>query len=294
VLKNEGGVPLFRKAKLLILCALCVLALCPLWLANPRSAKYLAEQTPTLSTVEQLQEDLKNAPCRSSERLKAAQAIFTKMGAMPDSMTIESPGGIKNLVVKHIGNPEEIIVVGAHYDKTLQGCGAIDNWTGIVTIAHIFKTLKETNPHKTILFIAFGDEEEGMLGSKAMVSKFRKEDLGHYCAMINIDSLGMTEPHVATNMSTKQMQVLASEVGKIIGIPVTESPVNGGDSDSSSFADRKIPALTIDGLTRDWSKVLHTANDQTSRIDPKLVYRGYKLTLALIDKIDNSACNAFR
>jgi len=263
-------------------------------LANPRSAKALAEKTPTLSTVEQLQEDLKNAPCRSSERLKAAQAIFTKMGATPDSMTIENPGGIKNLVIKQNGKPDEIIVVGAHYDKTIQGCGAIDNWTGIVTIAHVFRTLKETNPNKTILFVAFGDEEEGMLGSKAMVGKFRKEDLGHYCAMINIDSLGMTEPHVATNMSTKQMQAIASEVGKSIGIPVTESPINGGDSDSSSFSDRKIPALTIDGLTRDWSKVLHTANDQTSRIDPKLVYQGYKLTLAVIDKIDKSECSAFR
>jgi hypothetical protein len=277
-----------------ILCVLCVLALCSLRLSNPLPAKTLAEKPLALSTVEQLQEDLKNAPCRSSERLKAAQALFTKMGATPDSVTIENPGGIKNLVVRQNGKPDEIIVVGAHYDKVVLGCGAIDNWTGIVTIAHVFKTLKDTHPNKTILFIAFGEEEEGMLGSKAMVSKIKKDDLGHYCAMVNIDSLGMTDTSVPANMASRKMLSLATEVGSSIGLPITESPLNGGDSDSTSFVDRKIPALTILGLSRDWPKVLHSANDQTSRIDPKLVYQGYKFTLALIDKIDNSSCDAFR
>ena len=226
--------------------------------------------------------------------MKAAQGLFTKMGASTDNMTVISQGGSKNLVVRQTGNPDEIVVIGAHYDKVLQGCGAIDNWTGIVTIAHLFKTLKDAKLNKTFLFIGFADEEEGMLGSKAFVGKIKKEEISHYCAMINIDSLGMTDLWVPANMASKSMLPVAQDVAKSHGISISESPLNGGDSDSTSFVDRKIPALTIVGLSKDWPRVLHSTNDQTSKIDPKLVYLGYKFTLALIDKIDNSACNALK
>src|SRR6185369_3795936 len=104
----------------------------------------------------------------------------------------------------------------------------------------------------------------------------------------------MADLSVPSKMASKSMLPIEQEVVKGQGMTITESPLNGGDSDSASFVDRKIPALTIVGLSKDWSKVLHSTNDQAPKIDPKLVYLGYKFTLALIDKIDNSPCNSFK
>ena len=247
-----------------------------------------------LSTVDQLQIDLKAVPCKSTDRLKAAHDLFTKLGALPENMTIENPGGIKNLIVRKPGKTNDIIVVGAHYDKVELGCGAIDNWTGIVTIAHLFKAIKDVNTDKTILFIAFGGEESGLLGSKAMTRTIGKEQLKQYCAMVNIDSLGMTGLETPSNMSNRKMMAAASDLAKSLGIKISQSEMEGADADSSSFVIKKIPAISIIGISPDWPRVLHTPNDQIARVDARLVSLGYQFAFSLVEKIDNSSCDAFR
>src|SRR4030095_6437012 len=100
---------------------------------------------------------------------------------------------------------DEKIIVGAHYDKVADGCGAIDNWTGIVAMAHLYKTLKEIPLNKTVWFVAFGKEEKGLIGSRAMTEAIKKEDVAQFCAMINIDSLGLTAPQVLRNLSNPKL-----------------------------------------------------------------------------------------
>jgi len=246
----------------------------------------------TSPVIEELQQDVKAAPCKSSERLNAAMALFEKMGAHPEELSIEKPDGIKNVVLKKTGKTNEILVIGAHYDKVMPGCGAVDNWTGIVTLAHLYKALKDEPTTKTILFVAFGDEEEGLFGSKAMVSAIPKAQLGNYCAMINIDSLGMDTPHILLNTSSKKMSAMTVSLGKDLGINVTQRPLHGTDADSSSFVAKKIPAITLDGLTDEWSRTLHTPNDQFEKINMDDFYMGYKLALALAQRVDNSPCDA--
>ena len=81
-------------------------------------------------------------------------------------------------------------------DKVNTGCGALDNWTGIVALAHVFRALRSVPLKKTILFVGFGKEEEGLVGSHAMVDAIKKDGVSEYCAMINIDSLGLAVPQV--------------------------------------------------------------------------------------------------
>src|SRR5688572_30238906 len=74
---------------------------------------------------------------------------------------------------------DEIIVIGAHYDHLGKGGfgslapdsagsihnGADDNASGTAAILAIAKRLKEKRPKRTVVFIAFSGEEEGLLGS---------------------------------------------------------------------------------------------------------------------------------
>jgi Zn-dependent M28 family amino/carboxypeptidase len=254
-----------------------------------------ARPKPAFSNLDEFKAEFKAVPCKgNSDRLKAVQALFEKLGAPAENISIEKTTHTKNIVIRKPGSSSEIIVIGAHYDKVDYGCGAVDNWTGIVTIAHIYKTIKDVPSKRTILFVGFGSEEEGLIGSQEMVKAINKDQLSSYCAMINIDSLGLSTPQAYTPISSKKLIALAGDLAKRMQIPFQQVSIRGADGDSSPFLERKIPAISLVGLSNDWSRVLHTNQDQPSRVDSSSVYAGYRLALALYGEIENSPCHAFR
>lgn len=247
-----------------------------------------------ISTPEQIKEEFNAVPCKNSERLNAVKALFEKMGAPASEITIEKFKGVENLVVTKRGSSNEKIVVGAHYDKVENGCGAIDNWTGIVTLAHLYRSIKDMQLNKTIVFVAFGREEEGLVGSHAMAEAIKKEDVEQYCAMINIDSLGLTTPQVAHNMSSKKLEDEAAAQAKRLQVPFASASIANADSDSSSFIKRKIPALTLHAMTNNWATILHSVNDNPAKVNAESVYLGYRLALLLLAVVQENSCAAYR
>lgn len=241
--------------------------------------------------MEQVAVDAASAPCKDSDRLNAVKDLFQKLGVQDSDSSVQNLDGVENYVITKQGQSQDTIVIGAHYDKTPDGCGAVDNWTGVVALAHIYRTLKDTPMQKTIVFVAFGKEEKGLLGSKAMVNSIAKERLGDNCAMINIDSLGLGAPQVATNISSKKLADLTSDIAKKMKIPFGQGPV-GGSSDSWSFLDKNIPAVTIHGLAGGYESIIHTAKDKADKVIAESVYLGYRLALALAVELDNSTCDA--
>jgi acetylornithine deacetylase/succinyl-diaminopimelate desuccinylase-like protein len=246
------------------------------------------------STQEELAQDIALAPCKDSERLSAVKVLFMKMGAREDELAVERLDGVENLVLRKKGKSSATIVIGAHYDKVAAGCGAIDNWTGIVTLAHIFKGFKEIPVEKNLVFVAFGREEQGLLGSKAMVRAIRKEEVNDYCAMVNIDSLGMGAPQVLENTSSESLIRRAVDIAKRINAPLSRVTINGTDADSSSFMSKKIPAITIAAVSSDWQTILHSDNDRVARVNAQSVYIGYRLALALVGELHNLPCEVSR
>ncbi|HEX8459618.1 MAG TPA: M20/M25/M40 family metallo-hydrolase [Pyrinomonadaceae bacterium] len=249
----------------------------------------------TFSTPEQIAEDIKAVPCRgNAERLAGAKALFMKMGAAASDISVEKINNVENLVVRKQGTTNELVVLGAHYDKVSHGCGAVDNWTGIVAIAHIYRTIKDLPLKKTVLFVSFGREEEGLIGSREMVRAIDKEQLPQYCAMINIDSLGLGIPQAETGISSKKLVTRAAELAKRMQMPFQQGTIREGDTDSSSFLSRKIPAIALHGLSNEWQQVLHSHEDKVSKVNPMSVFMGYRLALGLFGEVENSPCDAFR
>jgi hypothetical protein len=247
-----------------------------------------------ISTPEAIKAEFNSVPCKNEERMAAVKALFERMGATESDETVEKYKNVENFVVRKPGASPETIIIGAHYDKVTDGCGAIDNWTGIVAVAHVFSAVRQVPLQKTVLFVAFGNEEKGLVGSKAMSGAIDKNQLAQYCAMINIDSLGLTGPQVLDNVSSKKLTQVTQELAKEMKIQFSHASVEAADADSSSFVARKIPALTIHGLNNDWQYILHSRNDQISKVNPVSVYLGYRLALALLIRIDSSACAAYR
>ena len=247
-----------------------------------------------VSTLDEIKAEFTNVVCQNDKRQAAVKALFEKMGAAASDITVEKFGGVENLVLRKPGATAETVIISAHYDKVSAGCGAIDNWSGIVALAHLYRSLRNVEMKKTLLFVAFGKEEEGLVGSKAMVKAMTKEQLAQVCAMVNIDSFGMAATQAAANMSSKKLMDLAATLTKRMQIPFSNAAINGGDADSSSFIEKKVPAITLHGLASDWMHVLHTSNDKPEKVNAVSVYLGYRLTLGMIIEINDAPCDAWR
>ena len=79
--------------------------------------------------------------------------------------------------LKGSASPEEFVVLGAHLDSWELGTGALDNGCDAAVVIDALRAIKAAGPRprRTIRFILFSGEEEGMLGSHAYVKAHRKE-----------------------------------------------------------------------------------------------------------------------
>ncbi|HEU0253910.1 MAG TPA: M28 family peptidase, partial [Pyrinomonadaceae bacterium] len=111
-----------------------------------------------VSTPDEIKEDFSAVPCEDKKRLDAVKSLFERAGLPPSEVTIDRHKDVENFVWTKKGESSEKIVVGAHYDKVSDGCGALDNWTGVVTLAHLYRTLKDIPLKKTLIIAAFGKE----------------------------------------------------------------------------------------------------------------------------------------
>lgn len=95
---------------------------------------------------------------------------------------------------------KEFVVLSAHYDhigieKKQQPDviynGANDDASGVTAVAQIAKYFSETKSNKrSILFVFFAGEEKGLLGSKSLVQKLKKQNFNLY-TQLNIEMIGV-------------------------------------------------------------------------------------------------------
>ncbi|MGB7070566.1 MAG: M20/M25/M40 family metallo-hydrolase [Pyrinomonadaceae bacterium] len=186
----------------------------------------------------------------------------------------------------------EAIVIGAHYDHLGRGGqgslavnssdihhGADDNASGtsaILELARLFAKEKENK--RTIIFIAFGGEEEGLLGSKYYVDN-PVWPLNKTVAMINLDMVGRLKEEKLTvgGIGTaSEWKDLVNAKNAAVGIghltngsaalakaPLFALQLNQdgfGPSDHSSFYGKQIPVLFFfTGTHIDYHKPSDTA-----------------------------------
>ncbi len=87
--------------------------------------------------------------------------------------------------------PDEKIIVGGHLDSWDLATGAIDNGIGsfsVIDIARTFKVL-DIKPKRTIEFIMWMGEEQGLLGSRYYVNKHKESgEIDNVKYVMNLDS----------------------------------------------------------------------------------------------------------
>jgi len=125
------------------------------------------------------------------ERLAAGEAVKASIFMKNNSDVIKS----RNVIATLPGTEykDQNIVVGGHLDSWDLATGAIDNGIGIAAILDMARTFKALNiqPKRNIQFVMFMGEEQGLLGSKALVKDLEEQNkLTNVSYMMNIDMSG--------------------------------------------------------------------------------------------------------
>ena len=88
------------------------------------------------------------------------------------------------------GDPNSVVVVGAHLDSVGTGPGINDNGSGSAGILEIAEQLRETKLRNKLRFIWFGAEESGLIGSSEYVASLPPEEQAKISGMLNFDMIG--------------------------------------------------------------------------------------------------------
>ncbi len=172
-------------------------------------------------------------------------------------------------------NPDEIVVIGGHYDHLgkYDGYvynGADDNGSGTVGVMTIAKAMMATGikPEKTMVFCAWTGEEKGLLGSKFFNDHPYKDKI---LCDLNFDMISRNDPgenqdnKIMMNYSNKfpiskdLTEKFNKEYNMGLEVKYTGSDKPGGGSDHASFANKDIPIYYfMAGMPPEY----HKPNDQ--------------------------------
>ncbi len=91
-------------------------------------------------------------------------------------------------------SPDEIVIIGAHYDSLEGTPGANDNASGVAAILALARTFANSKPERTLRFVAFVNEEPPFFQSDDMGSfvyaKSCRERNDDVVAMLSLETIG--------------------------------------------------------------------------------------------------------
>jgi len=190
------------------------------------------------------------------------------------------------VVVNGTGVAKEEIVICAHHDSVPDSPGANDNGGGSAIMVSLLKHFKHNPVRRTLRFIWFGSEEQGLLGSQSYVKTHAKE-MGNVAMVVNIDGAGrLIDSSHAVVAGQDNLRHFVDGIGKERGIyfPVSEGVFG---SDNIPFSWHEIPSINI---TRgdDDNGFVHSANDDYRWCGADGLAPNGEIALEIIERLGNA------
>ena len=169
----------------------------------------------------------------------------------------------------------EYVVIGAHLDHVgsqagLLFPGANDNASGSAGVLEIAKAFSENGikPKRSVIFVLFAGEEQGLNGSKYFVESWKK-DYNKIVAMLNLDCIGYGDSiQVGNGKSAPKLWKIANQIDKTSFNSMVERTWNGGGADATPFYEKGIPCLYF--VTTNSYDHLHLPTDEVNTLNPEL------------------------
>jgi aminopeptidase YwaD len=151
-----------------------------------------------------------------------------------------------------VGQTDEVIVVGAHYDGHDISVGANDDATGtcmVLELARLFAPMRG-QLRRTLRFVAFACEELGVLGSTKYVEAHRA-DMKKVALMVNLDSAVGGGPKGFNYGGMEDVETLFKQIAKETGYPLKMSERIPTASDNFPFFMEGVPAVLMTAKAND-------------------------------------------
>ena len=258
------------------------------WISTDRAERILADPDHTKpSRLHELQEELNRSP--------DTQTINTGRYASLDWKTRLEEGVLVNVLAFLPGTDpqkaQEVLVIGAHRDHFgrqagLLFPGADDNASGtavLLEVARVMATAGARNA-RTVLFVSFSGEEEGLLGSRFYLQQ-PVWPISSTRAMINIDHAGIGNGRLTVGVTGIEKN-LALEAGQSVGL-AEKLDVYGffPGGDHVPFKEAGVPTVTI--VSGGVHPNFHQPTDTADTIDPEILQAVARYVLALTWQLAN-------
>ena len=173
--------------------------------------------------------------------------------------------------IKGSEKPDEVVIIGGHLDSWDLGTGATDNGTGSMAVLAAARALVKSGvkPKRTIRFVLFTGEEQGLNGSKAYVAA-HKEELSKISGVLVHDTgtgkvltIGLMHNYAAREMMDRVLYPLAKEKSVGLAEPTLRSE---GGSDHVPFDEAGVPASWCVQEVANYEKDHHSQTDTLDRL----------------------------
>ena len=199
-----------------------------------------------------------------------------------------------NVVGEIIGtDPEyknEYLVIGAHLDHVgsqagLLFPGANDNASGsagVLALAEAFK-LSKIKPKRSIIFVLFAGEEQGLNGAEYFVKNLGS-NTSKIVAMFNLDCIGYGDSiQIGNGKSSPELWKIANQIDKENFNLMVKDTWSGGGADATPFYNKGIPcAYFVSHYSYDH---LHQTSDTVETLNPGLLENIVKLVYLSARKV---------
>lgn len=214
---------------------------------------------------------------------------------VPDSIR-----AARNVIAFLNNNAEKTVVIGAHYDHLGEGKqgsslaknsfgiihnGADDNASGVAGLLELARIYAQNNIKESVnfLFIAFGAEELGLVGSRYFV-KNPTYDLQKIHWMLNMDMIGRLNKETGVSIigygTSPSFETIFNEIDRQNFVKFYTNYEGRGGSDQTSFYEKNIPVLFFHTNGHD---DYHKPTDDANKIDYESLKEILQLEKNVID-----------
>jgi carboxypeptidase Q len=203
--------------------------------------------------------------------------IYRMLKKGPVEMEIEisnslskKPVEVYNTVgeIRGTEKPDEVVILGAHLDSWDLGTGSTDNGTGSMAVLEAARTLAKLDlkPKRTIRFILFTGEEQGLIGSKEYI-KVHKTELGKISGALIHDSGTGRVLAIGLHDNYQDRQIvdqIIAPLGELKMLEPTTAREYG--TDSLSFDEVGVPGFWCAQDVAEYFKTHHSQSDTFDKV----------------------------
>jgi carboxypeptidase Q len=228
---------------------------------------------------------------RVARLLASANPVWADL-SIPNKIT--PPIKTWNVVAEIRGSekPDEFVVLGAHLDSWELGTGALDNGCNAALVIDALRAIKASalKPRRSIRFILFSGEEEGLIGSRVYAVAHRQE-LDKAAGVVIFDAGTGTTTGFSTGGRKDVISAVESMLAPLQPFGVTKVAATAeSGTDHFDFMLEGVPTFVADQVEGNYLENYHANTDTFDKVDfaqlKKHVAEAAAFTFALANTAD--------